>query len=92
MLKTVKRTIILCVGMALLMCLLTGCTNDKKISELIQKGETAYAEENYAAAIEAYSEILKLDESKDEIYNNRGMAYMKLTRYSEAKKDFTRKN
>ena len=64
MVKTVKRTIIFGIGMALLMCLLTACTNDKKISELIQKGEEAYAAADYYAAIEAYSEILKLDETK----------------------------
>ncbi len=78
------------IGLLLLVCLLMGCSNEEKINELILQGDTAYNEGKYTEAIDVYTQILELDEAKDEIYNNRGMAYMKQKQYIKAANDFTK--
>ena len=86
---TMKR-IGLGIGLLLLVCMLMGCSNEEKINELIQQGDTAYNEGRYTEAVTVYTQILELDDAKDEIYNNRGMAYMKQQSYIKAGNDFTK--
>lgn len=77
------------IGLLLLVCLMVGCSNEEKINELIQQGDTAYNEGKFTEAVDVYTQILELDDTKDEIYNNRGMAYMKQKQYIKAANDFT---
>lgn len=86
--KIKQAGLILC--MILVAGMVTGCNTDAKIKELVQQGDEAYTAARYEEAIEAYGQILELDDQKDEIYNNRGMAYLNTQQYDLALSDFSK--
>lgn len=82
--KGIRVCILLC-----LLCLLMGCGKLTKINELINQGNEAYKKEDYAAAIEAFTAVLELDDERELVFNNRGMAYMNQGSYEKAVADFS---
>lgn len=88
--RNIRKHVTMALCMALLLLVATACGNEGKINDWIQQGDSAYASGNYEEALQLYSQILELDAEKDEIYNNRGMAYLNLKQYDQALADFSR--
>lgn len=77
------------VSVLVLALLCTGCGKLTKINELTAQGNEAYKQGKYQQAIDAYNQVLELDEDRELIYNNRGMAYMETGSFAQAAADFT---
>ncbi|XP_068440146.1 tetratricopeptide repeat protein 12 isoform X2 [Clinocottus analis] len=60
---------------------------EKKATELKDKGNEAYAQEDYETAVKYYSDGLSELKDMQPLYTNRAQAYMKLGRYKEAISD-----
>ncbi|GIL98106.1 hypothetical protein Vretimale_3572 [Volvox reticuliferus] len=59
-------------------------------TDLIAKGDRLFVEEDYAGAVEAYSEALRVDPTNARIYEARANAYIKLEQFTDANVDATR--
>ena len=64
-------------------CLLAGCGDESS-----NVGDSYYKSGNYEAAIEAYSEYLRLEPTHIKSLYNRGRAYQELEEYEKALADF----
>ncbi|HEY9828365.1 MAG TPA: tetratricopeptide repeat protein [Stenomitos sp.] len=60
----------------------------QSVSAYVRQGDNAYAEGNYKAAIERYSQALAAYQLNDYVYYNRGNAYRKLKDYKLAIADY----
>lgn len=60
------------------------------VSDFVRQGDSAFAEGNYQAAADAYSQALALYNLNDYIYYNRGNAYRKLKDYAKAIDDYSK--
>jgi len=67
-----------------LFLLLTGISHGLTAQEAVKEAETAYAQENYAQAIELYESVLKNFGDSYEIYYNLGNAYYKTGKIASA--------
>lgn len=65
---------------------IAGCTRStvNEAVEASNKGDSHLELNEYPKAIEAYTEAIKLDPSKPDLYYNRGVAYFKSEQYGEA--------
>ncbi len=61
------------------------CENE---TELFDKGVELYKKGEHQQAIDTFSDLIALSPEKTEAYRIRGSAYMKLTQYDLAVKDF----
>lgn len=52
-----------------------------------QKGNEEFKKKNYLAAVGLYTEAIEIDPSQDTLYNNRGLCYMNLNKFENAKND-----
>ncbi|GLI58864.1 hypothetical protein VaNZ11_000629 [Volvox africanus] len=59
-------------------------------SDLVAKGDRLFVEEDYAGAVEAYSEALRADPLNARIYEARANAYIKLEQFTDANVDATK--
>ncbi len=63
-----------------------------ELERLIFEALTAHSRDEFTKAIELYSRVLRMKTSRQVrsiIYNHRGMAYLALSQYPKAEKDFT---
>jgi tetratricopeptide (TPR) repeat protein len=61
----------------------------RTVSDYVRQGDRAFAEGNYANAVEAYTKALDLFKVNEYALYNRGLAYRKLKDYKNAIADFT---
>ncbi|EFJ50879.1 hypothetical protein VOLCADRAFT_57643 [Volvox carteri f. nagariensis] len=59
-------------------------------SDLVARGDRLFVEEDYAGAVEAYSEALREDPTNARIYEARANAYIKLEQFPDANADATK--
>ena len=67
-----------------------GIAWDQVQNSHIYQGNTYFDQENYSQAIEEYNQAAAISPNTAEIYNNRGVAYLRLKDYQNALTDFTR--
>ncbi|KXZ47405.1 hypothetical protein GPECTOR_35g843 [Gonium pectorale] len=58
--------------------------------DFVARGDRLFVEEDYAGAVEAYSEALQADPQNARIYEARANAYLKLEQYPDANADATK--
>ena len=69
---------------------MTACTSHaKSVTEKIELGQKYLTELNYAEAVAAFTEVVKIDPSNIEAYAGRAEAYKGLKQYDDAKTDYT---
>ena len=74
-------------------CFLTGSvlatqSLENQERNLFETGIEYLKQDRYEAAIEAFSELIGLDNQNPDAYKNRGVAHMKLAQYEQAIRDF----
>lgn len=73
----------------LLLISLLSCKRDKRDAELFFiQGNTAYKKGDFEKSVKYFTESIEKEPSFPDVYNNRGLAYMKIDKLDEAKKDF----
>lgn len=80
--------LLLSLALSCLLFLLAGCSSVSQVGDIVRQGDEAYNAGNYEGAVSYYSSAIETEKSGSEIYNNRGMAYLKLEKYPEAEADF----
>lgn len=63
------------------------CANEKKALVLKEKGNQAFAQEDYEAAVKHYTKGLAKLKDMQQLYTNRAQAFYKLGKYTEAISD-----
>lgn len=77
--------------LSLFILLLFACESDEdKAGRFFLMGNNSLAEGNFNEAVRLYTEALQKNPKMKEAYNNRGVAYYKDKKYSEAIVDYTR--
>ena len=75
-------------SLLMMVLLLTGSGCGQNAAQSNEQGVTLYEEEKYDKALVKFNQAITQDEQNSQYYTNRGMTYLMLGQYEDAKADF----